>query len=110
MVIEDSLTKKMNEEHEFREMVDEKRQQVLERYRYDVEPSDEELGDVFSHKWWRFNKEFGRKLPFVMRYGYFGIVGTGQVIAAGGAFSFGTPYGIIVITLPMIELSLGYRR
>lgn len=104
---------KAKEEERYQQLrsdVNEKRQKILERYKYDTEPSTEELGDVFSHKWWRWNKEFGKKLPFITRYGYFNTVGTGQVLAVGGAFSFGPSYGVIVMTLPMIELSLGYRR
>jgi len=99
---------------EIRAKVNEKRQDVLDLHRPDTPEYEIRLSEAFRPKWYKFTKEIGyrvfKKKGWGGRYFYVRLAGTGQVIAAGGAFSFGPSWGATVITLPALEITLGYIR
>lgn len=65
-------------------------------------------GGGFQKHWWKFTKEQDGKVPLVERWFYIRLAGTGQPISLGSAFSLGLKWGAVVVTLPMLEVTLGY--
>ncbi len=104
---------KTKEEEDLRSKVNGERLEILQDYK-DKNQYITRLSEAFIPKWYKFTKEIGHRIfsksGWGGRYFYARITGTGQIIASGGAFSFGPSWGVIVITLPVIELTLGYIR
>lgn len=109
------MVKEEERYQQLRSDVNKKRQKIIKNYRPPDEPVVMYRGDTFAPKrWWRFTKEVGVRLFSKDGWGgrriYANISGTGQLLALGGAFSFGPSYGVFVVTLPMLETSFGYVR
>ena len=113
--IEKSVSKQSEEDLEFRDEVNEDRLNILKNFKPPEEPVIMYRGTNFLQKrWWKFTKEVGVRLFSKNGWGgrriYVNVSGTGQLLALGGAFSFGPSYGLVVVTLPMFEISFGYVR
>ena len=51
-----------------------------------------------------------KKIPLLNRWVYSAVEGSGRPISLGLGFSLGPKTGVVVITLPMLEISLGYSN
>lgn len=68
----------------------------------------EQRGDIPRSSFYKESKL--RKIPLISRYAYVGVEGSGRPISLGLGFSFGLKTGVVVITLPMLEISIGYSN
>lgn len=113
--------KEEEEEANFRDKVNKEREKILEPLTSNAELKKLEYNrlstgqeDVvggekaFQKRWWKFTKEQDGKVPLIERWFYGRMAGTGQIISLGAAVSFGPSWGCVVLTLPMIEFTMGY--
>jgi hypothetical protein len=78
---------------------------------YPDPPIEHSTEETFpTHKtWYRRYIEMGNYIPLLNRRGYLGILGTGNPLSFGAAFSFGFRDGVICLTFPFVDLTLGYE-
>lgn len=79
-----------------------------ETYEMNYIPYMEKRGELPKYHF--YNETPLIKIPLLKRYIYAGVEGSGRPISLGLAFSFSRKTGVVVITLPMLEVSLGYTN
>ena len=104
-----SVEAELTQEQKLREKTNDDRLKILNENRLATGQEDV-VGTrkAFRKHWWTFTKEQDGKVPFISRWFYGRMAGTGQPISLGLAISFGPTWGCGVVTLPMIEFTAGY--
>ena len=66
------------------------------------------VSTLTKSRWFMRYGEHSLKVPGLRRWGFVSFEGNGHLLSLGLGFSLGRKTGTVVLTLPFVELSVGY--